>query len=137
MNNNSPLDQGLPSNPKPKRVRKTKHNFKLSDIKKADVKNTGFTTKQQSIKFLNDVLDKQYTFFKTKDELINYVKIKRDKLNKYIDLSDYGKKKMMTKKGKDFLKNVQYIETKLYKYDERKPKKFHITAEIKRAITFT
>ena len=51
MNNDSPLDQGLPSSPKPKRGKKTKHTFKLSDIKKADVKNTGFTTKQQSIKF--------------------------------------------------------------------------------------
>ena len=63
MNNNSPLDQGLQ---KHKRIRKTKHNFKLSDIKKEDVKNTGFTTKQQSIKFLNDVLDKQYTDLKPK-----------------------------------------------------------------------
>ena len=106
MNNNSPLDQGLPSNPKPKRVRKTKHTFKLSDIKKADVKNTGFTTKQQSIKFLNDVLDMQYTDFKAKDELINYIKTKKDKLNNYTDLSGHGKKKRMTKKGKDFLKNV-------------------------------
>ena len=43
----------------------------------------------------------------------------------------------MTKKGKDFLKNVQDIETKLNKFDERKLMKFHITAEIKRAITFT
>ena len=121
MNNNSPLDQGLQ---KHKRIRKTKHNFKLSDIKKADAKNTGFTTKQQSIKFLNDVLNKQFTDFKTKDELINYIKIKRDKINKYIDLSDYGKKKRMTKKGKDSLKNVQDIETKLNKYDEATYLKF-------------
>ena len=38
MNNNSPLDQGLPSNSKPKRVRKTKHTFKFSDIKKQMLK---------------------------------------------------------------------------------------------------
>ena len=98
MNNNSPLDHGIEeTTPKPKRVRKTKYTFKLSDIKKADVKNTGFTTKQQSIKFFNVVLSKQYTDFKTKDELTNYIKIKRDKLNKYIDLSGYAKKKRMTK----------------------------------------
>ncbi len=41
----SPLDEGVVLL-KPKRTRKTKHTFKLSDIKKGDVKQTGFTTKQ-------------------------------------------------------------------------------------------
>ncbi len=48
-NKNSPLDEGTESL-KVKRTRTAKHTFKLSDIKKVDVKSTGFTTKQQSIK---------------------------------------------------------------------------------------
>ena len=76
----SPLDEGIEPLNKPKRTRRTKHTFKLSDIKKVDIKSTGFTTKQQSIKFLNDILDKKYTDFKTKDELINYIKQKKKTL---------------------------------------------------------
>jgi hypothetical protein len=53
----SPLDEGVVAL-KPKRTRKTKHTFKLSDIKKGDVKQTGFTTKKQSINFLTNILDK-------------------------------------------------------------------------------
>ena len=75
-NKNSPLDEGVEPL-KHKRTRKAKHTFKLSDIKKVDVKSTGFTTKQQSIKFLNDILDKKYTDFKTKEELINYTKTEK------------------------------------------------------------
>ena len=72
-NNISPLDEGIEQAPKAKRTRATKHTFKLSDIKKQDVKDTGFTTKQQAFKFL-EALDKKYTDFKTKDELVNYIK---------------------------------------------------------------
>jgi hypothetical protein len=132
----SPLDEGVVAL-KPKRTRKTKHTFKLSDIKKGDVKQTGFTTKQQSLKFLTNILDKKYTDFKTKDELITYIKIKKDNLDKHLDVSGYGKKKRMTKKEMTFFKNVKELESKLTKYEERRPKKYHITAEIKRGITFT
>ena len=62
----SPLDEGIEPLNKPKRTRRTKHTFKLSDIKKEDVKQTGFTTKQQSIKFLNDILDKNILILKLK-----------------------------------------------------------------------
>ena len=82
---------------------------------------------------MSDILDKKYTDFKTKDELINFIKTKKDKLN--IDLSGYGKKKRMTKKAKQYLNNVKLIEDKINKHDS--PKKIHITAEIKRSITFT
>jgi hypothetical protein len=75
-NQKSPLDEGIEPL-KPKRTRKAKHTFKLSDIKKVDVKSTGFTTIQQSIKFLNEILDKKCTDFKTKDELLTYVKTKK------------------------------------------------------------
>ena len=78
----SPLDEGIEPLNKPKQTRRTKHTFKLSDIKKGDVKQTGFTTKQQSIKFLTDILDKKYTDFKTKDELLTYIK---SDLRLYID----------------------------------------------------
>ena len=131
----SPLDEGIEPL-KPKRTRRTKHTFKLSDIKKGDVKQTGFTTKQQSIKFLNDILDKKYTDFKTKDELITYIKTKKDYLNKHLDVSGYGKKKRTTKKEMTFFKNVKALDSKLTKYEEGRPKKYHITAEIKRGITF-
>ena len=134
MNNNiSPLDAGVQQVQKAKRTRRTKHTFKLGDIKKDDVKATGFTTKQQALKFLN-ALDKKYTDFKTKDELVDYVKSKKDKLD--LDFSKWGKNRKI-KKTKNFMKLVQQFEGKLAKYDERKPKKFHITAEIKRGITFT
>ncbi len=72
----SPLDEGIETL-KPKRTRKTKHTFKLNDIKKEDIKNTGFTTKKQALKFLTNILDKKYLDFKTKDELINYIKQKK------------------------------------------------------------
>lgn len=117
----SPLDEGVVQL-KPKRTRKTKHTFKLSDIKKVDVKQTGFTTKQQSIKFLTNILDKNYTDFKTKDELITYIKTKKDNLDKHLDVSGYGKKKRMTKKEMTFFKNVKELDTKLTKYEERRPK---------------
>ena len=133
--NKSPLDEGIMDIPKPKRVRRTKHTFKLTDIKKADVKNSGFATKKQAFKFMTDVLDKKYTDFKTKDELINYIQSKKDKLNKHIDLSDYGRKGRTTKKGKQYSNNTKLIEEKLNKHDQ--PKKIHITAEIKRSIKFT
>ena len=87
-NNISPLDEGIEQAPKAKRTRATKHTFKLSDIKKQDVKDTGFTTKQQAFKFL-EALDKKYTDFKTKDELVDYIKSKKDKLN--LDFSKFGK----------------------------------------------
>ena len=66
----------------------------------------------QSNKQLNIclILDKNYTDFKTKDELINFIKTKKDKLN--IDLSGYGKKKRMTKKAKQYLNNAKQIEEK-------------------------
>ena len=66
-NNISPLDEGIEQAPKAKKTRAPKHTFKLGDIKKQDVKETGFTTKQQALKFLN-ALDQQHTDFKTKDE---------------------------------------------------------------------
>ena len=75
--NNNPLDEGVEVTSKPKRFRRTKHTYKLSDIKKEDVKSTGFTTKKQALKFLTNVLDKKYLDFKTKDELINYIKTKK------------------------------------------------------------
>ena len=132
MKSISPLDEGIQQAQK---VRRTKHAFKLGDIKKADVKGTGFTTKKQTLTFLSDILDKKYTDFKTKDELLNYIKNKREKLE--LDLSHYGKKKPMTKKAKNYLKNVEGIENLFKKYDEkRKPNKYHITAEITRNITF-
>ena len=43
----------------------------------------------------------------------------------------------MTKKETSFFKNVKELDSKLTKYEERRPKKYHITAEIKRGITFT
>jgi len=43
----------------------------------------------------------------------------------------------MTKKEKTFFKNVKALDSKLTKYEEGRPKKYHITAEIKRGITFT
>ena len=136
-NTNSPLDEGVEPL-KRKRTRKAKHTFKLSDIKKVDVKSTGFTTKQQSIEFLNDILDKKYTDFKTKEELINYIKTKKENLDKHLDTSGYyKKKKRITNKEKTFLNNVKKFESKLTKYEEGKPKRYHITAEIKRGITFT
>ena len=69
-NNISPLDEGIEQAPKAKKPRAPKHTFKLGDIKKNDVRETGFTTKQQALNFLN-ALDKQHTDFKTKDELID------------------------------------------------------------------
>jgi hypothetical protein len=96
QNKISPLDEGIETL-KPKRTRKTKHTFKLSDsdIKKEDVKSTGFTTKKQALKFLTNILDKQYLDFKTKDELTNHIKTKKDKLGEHFDfnISGYGKKK--------------------------------------------
>ena len=95
MNNNiSPLDAGVQQVQKAKRTRRTKHTFKLGDIKKDDVKATGFTTKQQALKFLN-ALDKKYTDFKTKDELVDYVKSKKDKLD--LDFSKWGKNRKIKK----------------------------------------
>ena len=41
----------------------------------------------------------------------------------------------MTKNVKQYLNNVKLIEDKINKHDA--PKKYHITAEIKRSITFT
>jgi hypothetical protein len=134
----SPLDEGVEVLSKPKRVRRTKHTFKLSDIKKEDVKSTGFTTKQQALKFLTNILDKKYMDFKSKDDLVNYIKTKKDNLEKHLDLSGFGRKKRITKKGKAFIKEAKDLESKLKKYEERKlPKKYHITAQIKRSITFT
>ena len=133
-NNISPLDEGIEQAPKAKETRAPKHTFKLGDIKQNDVKETGFTTKQQALKFLN-ALDKQHTDFKTKDELIDYIKSKKDKLN--LDFSKFGKKWKSTKTNRQFKVNFKNIEDKLNKYDARKPQKYHITAEIKRGITFT
>ena len=133
-NNISPLDEGIEQAPKAKRTRAPKHTFKLGDIKKQDVKETGFTTKQQAFKFL-DALDKKYTDFKTKDELVDFIKSKKDKLN--LDFSKFGKSWKSTKTNRQFKVNFKDIENKLDKYDARKPKKYHITAEINRGITFT
>ena len=133
-NNISPLDEGIEQAPHAKRTRAPKHTFKLGDIKKQDVKETGFTTKQQAFKFL-DALDKKYTDFKTKDELVDYIKSKKDKLN--LDFSKFGKSWKSTKTNRQFKVNFKDIENKLDKYDARKPKKYHITAEINRGITFT
>ena len=57
-------------------------------------------------------------------------------------MSGYGKKKRITKKQKEETKvrneNIIEHEKRLKKYEERKlPKKYHITAQIKRSITFT
>ena len=52
MKSISPLDEGIQQAQK---VRRTKHAFKLGDIKKADVKGTGFTTKKQTLTFLSDI----------------------------------------------------------------------------------
>ncbi len=49
----------------------------------------------------------------------------------------YGKKKRMTKKEMTFFKNVKDSDTKLTNYEKGRPKKYHLTAEIKRGITFT
>ena len=114
-NNISPLDEGITQQTKTKTVRRTKHTFELGDIKKDDVKATGFTTKQQALKNLN-ALDKKYTDFKTKDDLVDYVKSKKDKLD--LDLSKWGKNRKI-KKTKNFMKLVQQFEGKLAKYDER------------------
>ena len=71
---------------------------------------------------------------KTIKPLQKYLK---DNLNKHLDLSEYGKKKRTTKKEMTFFKNVKALDSKLTKYEEGRPKKYHITAEIKRGITFT
>ena len=47
---------------------------------------------------MSDILDKKYTDLEAKDELINFIEIKKDKLN--IDLSDYGNKETDDQKGK-------------------------------------
>ena len=90
----------------------------------------------QSNKQLNLCLiyqTKNITYFKTKDELINFIKTKKDKLN--IDLSGYGKMKRITKNAKQYLNNAKLIEDKINIHDV--PKNYHITAEIKRSIIFT
>ena len=51
---------------------------------------------------MSDILDKKYTDFKTKDELINFIKTKKDKLN--IDLSGYEKKETDDKECKTIFK---------------------------------
>ena len=64
--NNNPLDYGVEVLSKPKRFRRAKHTFKLSDIKREDVKSTGFTTKKQALKFLTNILDKNIWILKQK-----------------------------------------------------------------------
>ncbi len=56
--------------------------------------------------------------FKTKDDLVNYIKTKKDNLEKHLDLSGFGRKKRITKKGKTFIKEAKELESKLKKYEE-------------------
>jgi 5-methylcytosine-specific restriction enzyme A len=114
-----------------------KLNFSRKDFTKSNAQEAGFKTKTLAIKFWKTTPKNDLSNFDSVDELTNYIKTQKNKLeNIGIDVNSVYKQKPRNTKNKN--KKLEALETKLKQYDEKnKVKKFHITAEIQRKITYT
>ena len=120
-----------------KRGRK-KLNFSRKDFTKLEALEAGFKTKGLALKFWKTTPKNKLSNFNSVDELTNYIKTQKDKLeNIGIDVNSKRKQRLT----KDKIKNkklAQALEAKLKQHDDKnKVRKFHITAEIQRNIKYT
>ena len=113
-----------------------KLNFNPKDFSKSNAQEAGFKTKALAIKILKNTPKKNYLNFGSVNELTDYIKNQKIRLeNIGIDVDSFYKQKPGTKKK--YRQAFDRIEALLKQHDENKPKKFHVTAEIKRKITYT
>ena len=115
-----------------------KLNFSRKDFKKSNALESGFKTKALALKFWKTTPKNKLSNFNSVDELTDYIKTQKDKLeNIGIDVNSKRKPRLTKDKMKN-KKIAQALEAKLKQYDEKnKVKKFHLTAEIQRKITYT
>ena len=114
-----------------------KLNFNPKDFTKFNAQEAGFQTKALALKFLKSSPKSNFSKFASIDELTNYLKNRKNKLeNIGIDVDYVYKQKPRTKKK--YRQAFDRIEALLKQHDEKsKVKKFHITAEIQGKITYS
>ena len=114
-----------------------KLNFSRKDFTKSNAQEAGIKTNTLAIKFWKTTPKNDLSNFDSVDELTNYIKTQKNKLeNIGIDVNSVYKQKPRNTKNKN--KKLEALETKLKQYDEKnKVKNFHITAEIQRKITYS
>ena len=92
-----------------------KLNFKLKDFKKSDAQAAGFKTKAIAIKFFKSTPKNKLQNFNTVDELTNYIKNQKSKLETLgldIDLT-YKQKSRLTKQQKQNKKIFEELDNKI------------------------
>ena len=91
---------------------KKKLNFHLKDFKKSDAHQAGFKAKGLAIKFFKITPKNKLSNFSTVNELKDYIKSQKEKIDK-LGLAVDKQKPRLTKEKKQYNQSTKELETKL------------------------